>query len=569
LLTDNLLTDNAKETTMRADRFRGKRGAAALAATAILGLFAFGPSQAAQATTYAEISGSGSSYAAGALQQWATDLVPQGLQINYDPVGSATGREQYIQGENDFAGSDIAFISPSDPDPFAGSDGTIDFAYSYIPDVAGGLAFMYNLQVDGQKITNLRLRPQTLAEIFTGHITNWDNPTITHDYGAQLPNLPITVVTRSDGAGESYFLSRWMWKMYPSLWEGFCHAQGGPSNCGPTELYPGQSAGFKALDGAEDVAGYIASPTNNGAIGYAETYYALNYHIPIVSVANPAGYYVQPTGSNVAIALEKAQIDENQNDVTFLMQNLDNVYTDTDPRAYPLSAYSYLIVPRNKRTIGGTTYTPRSGTTTATGVSLSTYINFILCGAQASAVSLGYSPLPGPMVTGGFLQDGDIPGAVPSPAAHNYATCNNPAFYDGKDVLTATAPYPLACQKVTAPLNASCTGSESKTGDSGSTTGSKNSGSGRNSHSDNGTDPNTGQPTTGTSPGTAVSAEPVGLAGQPEAQWLFGTLAAVVLLAAISMPVLLGSWLQRRKATAAPGGTAAPSPGGGTPGRGR
>jgi ABC-type phosphate transport system substrate-binding protein len=548
---------------MLADRLRGKRGAAALAATAIVGLFAFGPSQAAQATSYEQISGSGSTYAAGALDQWATDLVPQGLQINYSPVGSAMGRDQYIQGENDFAGSDIAFISSGDPDPFAGSDPPTDFAYSYIPDVAGGLAFIYNLQADGHRITNLRLRPQTLAEIFTGHITNWDNPAITHDYGAQLPNLPITVVTRSDGAGESYFLSRWMWKMYPSLWSGFCHAQGGQGSCGPTEDYPGQNAGFKALNGAEGVAGYVAASANNGAIGYAETYYALNYHIPIVSVANPGGYYVQPTGSNVAIALEKAQIDENQHDVTFLMQNLDNVYTDPDPRAYPLSAYSYLIVPRDKRTIGGVTYGPLSGAIAdhdAKGVSLSTYINFILCGAQASAVYLGYSPLPGPMVTGGFLQDSQIPGAVPSPAAHNYATCNNPAFYDGKDVLTATAPYPPACQKVTAPLNASCAASESKTADSGSTTsGSKTSDSGRNSRSNNaGTNPNTGQALDPTSSNTPVNAQPVGLASRPEAQWLFGTLAGVVLLAAICVPVLLGTWLQRRRTPAAP------FPGGGT-----
>jgi ABC-type phosphate transport system substrate-binding protein len=562
-----LLTDNAKETVMLADRLRGKRGVAALAATAFVGLFAFGPGQAAQATSYTQISGSGSTYAAGALDQWATDLEPQGLQINYSPVGSAQGRLQYIEGQNNFAGSDIAFISPQDPDPFAGSDPSTNFAYSYIPDVAGGLAFIYNLQVDGHKITNLRLRPETLAEIFTGQITNWDNSTITHDYGAQLPNLPITVVTRSDGAGESYFLSRWMWKMYPSLWESFCHAQGGPTNCGPTEDYPGQNVpGFKALNGAEGVAGYVAASSNNGAIGYAETYYALNYHIPIVSVANPGGYYVQPTGSNVAIALEKAQIDENQNDLTFLMQNLDNVYTDPDPRAYPLSAYSYLIVPRDKRVFDGHTYYPLSSSSDATGVSLSTYVNFILCGAQASAVDLGYSPLPGPMVTGGFLQDAQIPGAVPSPAAQNYSTCDNPAFYDGKDVLTATAPYPPACQKVTAPLNASCTGSESKTGtDSGSnTSGSKTSNSGRNSGSDNaGIDPNTGQPNGPSSDGTAVSAQPVGLAGQPEAQWLFGTLAAVVLLAAISMPVLLGTWLQRRKSTAAP------FPGRGTPGGGR
>jgi ABC-type phosphate transport system substrate-binding protein len=550
---------------MLADSLRSKRGAAALTAIAIIGLSAFGPGQVAQATTYTQISGSGSTYAAGALDQWATNLEPQGLHINYSPTGSAQGRLQYISSQADFAGSDIAFISPSDPDPFAGSDGTIDFAYSYIPDVAGGLAFIYNVQVDGHRISNMRLRPETLAEIFTGQIKNWDDPRITHDYGEQLPNIPITVVTRSDGAGESYFLSRWIGKEYPSLWENFCHANGGPANCGPTELYPGQSAGFKALSGADAVSGYVQSASNNGAIGYVETYYALNYHIPIVSMANAAGYYVQPTGSNVAIALLKAQIDEDQNDVTFLMQNLDNVYTDPDPRTYPLSAYSYLIVPRDKRVTGSTTYHPLADATTAKGASLSTYVNYILCGAQQQAVSLGYSPLPGPMVTGGFLQDSQIPGAVASPAAHNYSTCDNPAFLDGKDVLTATAPYPKPCQKVTAPLNASCATSEShtpgssnssgpKSGQPGSGTASKTPGSGTK------IDPNTGQALSGTtSADTNVNAQPVGLASQPAEKWLFGTLTAVVLLAAMIVPVALGTWLQRRRSPAAPGG----------PGRGR
>jgi ABC-type phosphate transport system substrate-binding protein len=576
---------------MRADRLRSLRGAAALTVTAILGLLTFGPSQAAQATTYTQISGSGSTYAAGALNQWATNMVPQGLQINYSPIGSAQGRQQYIQTTNDFGGSDIAFLTNANPDPFAGTDGSsLQFAYSYIPDVAGGLAFMYNLQVGGHKITNMRLSGQTLAEIFTGQIKNWDDPAITHEYGQQLPSIPITVVTRSDGAGESYFLSRWLGKVYPSLWENFCHAQGGPANCGPTELYPGQNAGFKALSGADSVSGYIAAPNNNGAIGYAETYYALNYHIPMVSMANTAGYYVQPTGSNVAIALEKAVIDEHQNRVTFLMQNLDGVYTDPDPRAYPLSAYSYLIVPRNSRTIGGHTYGPLSSSTPAKGVTLSTYVNYILCTGQQQAINLGYSPLPGPMVTGGALQESHIPGAVPNSAANNWDTCNNPAFLHGKDVLTATAPYPLPCQKVTAPLNASCAVTETKPGShnpGSNTPGSNTPGShtpgsntpgshtpgsntpgshtpGSNTPGSNNTaagpgstpsiNPNTGQVLSGASlGGTNVPAQQVSLASRPATQWLLGTLTAILLLAVLVVPVVLGTWLQRHA----------------TPGRGR
>jgi phosphate transport system substrate-binding protein len=572
---------------MRADRLRRLRSAAALAVTAVLGLLTFGPAQAAQATTYVPITGSGSTYAYPALYQWASDLVNRGLHINYYPVGSAAGRSQYSQGLRDYAGSDIAFLTSADPDPFGGTDGNTDFAYSYIPDVAGGLSFLYNLQVGGQKITNMRLSGQTLAEIFTGHITNWDDPAITHDYGRQLPSIPITVVTRSDGAGESYFLTNWMDKVYHNLWVQFCVAQGGPPGCGtgPTELFPGQSAGFKSLSGSDTLSAYIQASSNNGAIGYAEYAYAKEYHLPVVNMLNAAGYYVPPSASNVAIALEKAVIDEIPSHVTFLMQKLDNVYTDPDPRAYPLSSYSYLIVPRDSRTIGGTTYHPKPFSN-AKGATLSTYINYILCGAQQFATNLGYSPLPQQMVVGGFLQEGHIPGALVSPAAHHYSGCNNPAYLNGVDVLTATAPYPTVCQKVTAQLNCVVgkNGQAIQTSPGGSGGGGPGSGGpgsgpgGKNSAGTNGTtgpggtqiNPNTGQLVSGSGPAAAnVYAQPVGLASRPAEQWLFGVLTALVLIAVVAVPVLLGTWLQAGERNGArprgsgPGGPARPAPSGG------
>jgi ABC-type phosphate transport system substrate-binding protein len=546
---------------MRADRRRRVRAAAVLAIAAAVALLSFGPVTSARATTYVPINGAGSTYADPALNQWAIDLEPQGLVINYNPNGSAQGRQQYIDGQKDYAGSDIAFITNSDPDPFGGVDASqIQFAYSYVPDVAGGLAFMYNLQVDGHKITNMRLSGQTLAEIFTGHITNWDNPAITHDYGEQLPSIPITVVTRSDGAGESYFLTNWLDKEYPSLWIPFCEQHGGPPGCGtgPTEFFPGQSAGFRALSGSDTLSAYIAASSNNGAIGYAEDAYALEYNIPAVNVLNAAGYYVPPTASNVAIALEDAVINPDQNSVDYLMQNLDGVYTDTDPRAYPLSSYSYLIVPRTSRTIDGHTYGPIGGFSDAKGVTLSTYINNILCGDQQTASALGYSPLPEPMVVGGFLQDGDIPGAVKSPAASNYNGCDNPAYHDGVDLVTQDAPYPTPCQKDTAPLYCTVVDGKATSTSPGANGGGSNSpganggtsspGAGKGSGS-GGINPNTGQPYGSSTTGTDANADAqdVGLASQPAEQWLYGVLTALELIAAVAVPALLGYWLQRRR----------------------
>lgn len=525
---------------------RGTRVLAVLAATALIGVTAVGPAEVAQAASYVPISGSGSSWAGPAIDQWASDMEPQGLTINFNPVGSALGRQQFQFDQNDFAASDIAFLTT--PDPFQGGIENVHEAYSYIPDVAGGTAFLYNLQIGGRKITNLRLSQTTLMKIFTGQITNWDNPEITSDYGAPLPNLPITVVTRSDGSGASYFLSNWMNTVFSSQWRSFCVNSGGSaSNCGPTEFYPGQHPGFKPLNGSDLVANYIASAANDGAIGYDEYAYALSYGIPTVAVLNPAGYYVQPSASNVAIALEKAQIDENPADLTFLMQQLGAVYTDTDPRSYPLSSYSYLIVPRTSRVIDGVTVGPPADFSTAKGVTLSTYINFVLCGAQQTAGQLGYSPLPEPMVTGGVLQDTKIPGAVPAVSLGNYSHCNNPAFFDGQDLIIKDAAYPSPCQYKTAPLDCKVVdGKAVAAGASGAGTGAGSS-AGKGGTGPGSVNPNTGQLESGSGPatGNAVAA-PVGLAGRPAVAWLFVVLTALMILCAIAVPTALGSYLQRR-----------------------
>ena len=71
-----------------------------------------------------------------------------------------------------------------------------------MPITAGGTVFMYNLMINGQRVTNLRLSGQNIAKIFTGAITNWSNPAIAADNpGLHLPNEPIVPVVRSDGAG--------------------------------------------------------------------------------------------------------------------------------------------------------------------------------------------------------------------------------------------------------------------------------------------------------------------------------------------------------------------------------
>ncbi len=167
---------------------------------------------AATAASYVPLQGDGSSWAQPAIDQWSRDVNPRGITVNFSGDGSAAGRQHYIVNQADFAASDIAFLTT--PDPFGAGTEQSSYAYSYVPIVAGGTSFLYNLVVGGKRITNLRLSGETLAKIFTGKITDWSDPAITHDYGQPLPSQKITVITRSDGSGASYMFTRWMWKEY-------------------------------------------------------------------------------------------------------------------------------------------------------------------------------------------------------------------------------------------------------------------------------------------------------------------------------------------------------------------
>jgi len=427
---------------------RNRRGlrllATAAVAVAIVGLIAAAP-QAASAGTYAAISGSGSSWSSVALDQWAENLRANGLVVNFNPDGSAAGRQDYSAQQTDFAASDPPFRNGSDRLGGAASEHP-QVGYSYVPDTAGGTAFMYHLTVAGHLVTNLRLSGLTLMKIFTGQITNWDDPAITKDYGSRLPNQRIIPVIRSDGSGASYFFTRWMAVEFPQQWNAFCtkvtHGRvTGP--CGQTEFYP-QFPGAVAQDGSNNVATYVTASYGEGAIGYDEYAYALNSHFPVVKMLNPAGYYVLPTASNVAVALTQAQINEDPSSINFLQQDLDNVYTFKDPRSYPLSSYSYLIVPRAGKALP-------SVFSNAAGRSLSTFVNYFLCAGQQYAAELGYSPLPLNLVTGGLQQVNHIPGHAPTPSLQN--GCNNPTIKDGKLTVLTDAPQPSPCDKAGEPLD--------------------------------------------------------------------------------------------------------------------
>jgi len=184
--------------------------AAAIVAAGVLG-FA-GPASASGPT----ILGAGSTWSEIAIRQWASDVSPQGISVNYQGVGSTQGRQLFAGGTIDFAASEIPY-QPEDAQPKR--------PYAYLPDVAGGTSLMYNLQTpDHQQIRSLTLSPTTIALIFTGKIQYWDDKRIKADDNPDMPHLPIRLVVRSDGSGTSAQFTRFMHEMVPSVWNAFTKA---------------------------------------------------------------------------------------------------------------------------------------------------------------------------------------------------------------------------------------------------------------------------------------------------------------------------------------------------------
>ncbi|MFD8723343.1 phosphate ABC transporter substrate-binding protein PstS [Streptomyces sp. NPDC059629] len=438
----------------------------------------------ASADSYTPIAGAGSTWAENAVDEWRRAVNQYGMRISYAGQGSSDGRRQFLAGTVDFAVSDIPFqTNPTDGSaaerPAAGS-------YAYMPIVAGGTVFMYHLTVNGKRVTNLRLSGDVVTKIFTGAVKTWDDPVIKADNpGIQLPHRSIVPVVRSDGSGSTAQFTMWMANQHKSLWNAYCAKIGRSGECGQTSYYPTVS-GMIAQSGDLGVAGYIAQSYGEGAIGYVNYSYALNAHYPVAKVLNHAGYYTEPTPQNVAVSLLKAKINTNKSSADYLTQQLDGVYNDTDKRNYPLSSYSYMILPLK---VQGTF-------TEAKGKTLGAFSYYFMCQGQQRAPDLGYSPLPINLVQAGFDQIRRIPGVKAQNI--NIKNCNNPTFTaSGQNKLAQTAPYPAACDKQGA---APCT-----SGSGGAKSGSGSSGSG----SGGGTGPSgTGGSSAGGGTGSGGSAQP-------------------------------------------------------------
>ncbi|MCI2956336.1 phosphate ABC transporter substrate-binding protein PstS [Agromyces atrinae] len=412
--------------TRRTRPFRATASALVMLVLSLV-LVGAGAGPATAADSWIPISGTGSTWSQNALDQWRKNVAANyGMTVNYSGVGSSAGRRDFIGGTVDFAVSEIPFQSvPEDGSP----PEVPNTGFAYMPIVAGGTSFMYNLKIGGKRVTNLRLSGATISKIFTGEIANWNDAAVQADNpGLAMPDRPIVPVVRSDGSGSSAQFTLWMSKQHGDIW-----------THGMTSQFP-PPANAKAQNGSLGVAGYVSQDYGEGSITYVEYSYAVKSGFPVAKVLNAAGYYVEPTAPSVAVALMRADINRDSSSPDYLTQILDGVYSSPDARAYALSSYSYMIVPTEVAGIF----------TTDKGRTLGAFANYMLCEGQQQAQALGYSPLPMNLVIAGSEQIKRIPGA--NVAGVDINACNNPTFKPGdspdNNQLAATAPQPAECDRI-------------------------------------------------------------------------------------------------------------------------
>ena len=408
-------TDGAERPGMRG---RGAGAVLAVLMLAMTGLSALP----ANADPAVPISGSGSTASQRALDQWRRDVAERdGLTVNFSGTGSTAGRQDFIRASVDFAVSELPFQrAPQDGSaPEIPSRG-----FAYLPAVADGTALIYNLRIDGVRVTDLRLSGEVVAKIFAGTITRWNDAAIRADNPhLALPDRPLTPVVRADSSGSSAQLTAWLAAQYPQIW-----------TRGTSALFPTlQLPVHRALSGSQGVSAYVSGTPGEGAIAYVEASHAATSGSPVAMVRNAAGAWVGPGAANVTAALASAEVENDAGSPDYLTQVLDGVYESTDPAAYPISSYSYLIVPTD--TAGGFT--------AAKGATLGAFARYLLCEGQSRAAAVGYAPLPANLVAAGREQIARIPGGG-SPACASSAPPDGAIALEAAVLASTDGPLSLA-----------------------------------------------------------------------------------------------------------------------------
>lgn len=315
--------------------------------------------------TTGKILSSGSTAQQNAMDSWVKDYQQacSGATINYKASSSGEGIVDFDNGTDAFAGSD----SPLKPEEAAASKKVCTGGTGInIPMVGGPIAIGYNLP----GVDNLVLDGSTLAKIFNGKITSWNDQAIKKlNPSAGLPSTKIQTVHRQDDSGTTDNLTKYLKGAAPAAWP-YEHAKQWPAK-------GGQAAAMSS-----GVASLVKQ--TEGSIGYFELSYATASQIPTVKINTGAPQPVEATTANASAGIASAKVTGTGSDLAL---DLGAAYTTKAANAYPIVLVTYEIA-CDKGNKAGTLGLTKS------------FLNYIASDAgQAKLSAAGYAPLPTEIAT--------------------------------------------------------------------------------------------------------------------------------------------------------------------------
>lgn len=304
------------------------------------------------------LAGKGSSAMSAAQQKWIADYqsAHPGITINYSPDGSGAGREGFVSGAVQFAGSDRPF---KDEEMGAGKFGrcAADSNALNLPVYVSPIAVIFN--VDGVK--DLKLDADTVAGIFAGKITKWNDPKIAAtNAGATLPDANITAVHRSDDSGTTNNFTDYLNVAAPSVWTEKA-----------SDTFPAAFGG----EAAKGTSGVVDAVTNGkNTIGYADASAAKQLGHAQLKVGSE---WLQPTAEAAAKIVDASQKIAGRAEHDYALK-----LNRTATGAYPAVLVSYALVCQ--------TYKDAKDAELVKG-----YIGYIASaeGQKAAAAAAGSAPL--------------------------------------------------------------------------------------------------------------------------------------------------------------------------------
>jgi phosphate transport system substrate-binding protein len=302
----------------------------------------------------ADLTGAGATFPYPLYSKWFAEYATAtGVKINYQSIGSGGGIRQLSEQTVDFGATDAPM---SDAELAKAKGGAV----LHIPTVLGAVVVTYNIP---ELRRPLRLDGATLADVFLGKITKWNDARLAAlNPGAKLPATDILVVHRSDGSGTSYVFTDYLATVSP--------AWAAAPGRGKEVQWP---VGLGAK-GNEGVAGQVKQLA--GSIGYVELAYAKQNTLAYADLRNAKGQFVTPTIDAVTAAAAGA--------AARLPSNTDyrvSIVNATGAGAYPISSFTWLLVYKTQ-------------TDAAKTKKLVDFVRWALTDGEKSAAALDYAPLP-------------------------------------------------------------------------------------------------------------------------------------------------------------------------------